>query len=168
MSAPLDVVLVGCSATKLDRSAPARELYRGDLFQKSLAYAELTAPHVYVVSALHGLVPLDDVIAPYNRTIADIDGVRERDRWGERVIDALARRHAGAPIAVTLLVGEAYAKHLRGKLAFRRSVAFRAEYRWPHEVEPLRRMQIGERKAWLAGEIGRLKAEATARAVVSR
>lgn len=51
--------LISCSAQKLDRPAPARELYCSPLFKKSIAYAEPRCSTTYVLSALHGLVALD-------------------------------------------------------------------------------------------------------------
>lgn len=50
------VVLIGCSASKLDRAAPARELYTGRVFKASVAYAEATGAKWCVLSALHGVV----------------------------------------------------------------------------------------------------------------
>lgn len=153
----LTVVLVGCSAFKLAVPAPARELYRSDVFQKSLAYAELRSSSVYIASAFHGLVRLHRTIAPYDLTITDLSP-RNRTAWGWQVAYDLTREHPALAFHAVLLMGESYAQHIRASLM---GSGFSVE-------EPLKGMQIGERKAWLAGEIGRLQAEATARAVVSR
>ncbi|MEU3102943.1 DUF6884 domain-containing protein [Streptomyces griseoflavus] len=62
------VVIIPCGAAKLDREAPARELYTGSYHRAcARAAAALTATGgtVVILSALHGLVPLDRVLAPY-------------------------------------------------------------------------------------------------------
>jgi hypothetical protein len=58
---------VACSGKKTETAAPARELYLGQLFKKSVAYIEAVdagAPW-FILSALHALVLPDEVIAPY-------------------------------------------------------------------------------------------------------
>lgn len=65
--------LAGCSAGKLARPAPARELYTGPLFRLSLRAAEAAAGPgdvILVISALLGLIGLDELVTPYDRTMA--------------------------------------------------------------------------------------------------
>lgn len=116
MSAPVRVALVGCGKSKLAHPAPARELYVGPLFRAHLAEAEASAPHVYVVSALHGLLPLDEVVAPYDVTLSDMS-VAERAAWGKRVMDALARLYPAGSVELLVYAGQTYAKPLRDALA---------------------------------------------------
>jgi hypothetical protein len=72
--------VVPCSARKAAAPAPARDLYTGAMFTHSLAAAEALArwdrqqgreARILVLSARHGLVTLDQVIAPYDRKIGD-------------------------------------------------------------------------------------------------
>ena len=65
------IVLIGCSKSKLDHCAPARDFYQGPIFKKSLAAAEKLYPEaqIYVLSAKYGLVPIDQVICPYDETL---------------------------------------------------------------------------------------------------
>jgi len=64
-------MVVPCSGAKLDHAAPARELYTGTMTQHTLAaalheVAQLDQPaRVLILSALHGLVELDQVLEPY-------------------------------------------------------------------------------------------------------
>lgn len=90
------VVLVGCGAAKLSRPAPARELYTSNLFRLGLRYAEtIAAPErIFVLSAMHGVVDIDKVLAPYNRKLSDLGGKRDRENWGGRTIDVLVRRRS--------------------------------------------------------------------------
>lgn len=73
-----DLVLVGCVKKKLDRPAPARDLYVSDLFEKQHSYAERTGVPWFVLSAEHGLVTPDQVLAPY-----DLQLSAHRPRTGE-------------------------------------------------------------------------------------
>lgn len=137
-----DVVLLGCGKAKLDRAAPARELYTGNLFRASLRFAELRAGGgpVYIVSAEHGLVELDQVVEPYEAKLAN---AAEGEAWGEKVFDELRRRHPRQGYMV-ILAGDLYARPLR-KLA---------EKAWWNVEEPLRGLAIGGRlkllKSWNA------------------
>jgi hypothetical protein len=146
----IPVALIGCASSKLSIPAPARELYTSQLFRKSLAYALARHEHVYVVSAKHGLLELDTVVQPYDFKIDDIGGERDRDAWGERVAARLDRLHQGRPLLVTLLLGENYARYLRGEFVFRTCEGYRGA-RWPeHPREPMKGMQIGQRLRFLS------------------
>ncbi|MGW1674594.1 DUF6884 domain-containing protein [Streptomyces sp. NPDC002324] len=93
------VVVIPCSGRKLDRSAPAGEIYTGTLHRRARRTADVltsTGGTVLVLSALHGLVPLDRVIEPYDHQWSDpgsitVDELRaQADAFGladaERVI----------------------------------------------------------------------------------
>lgn len=61
--------VIPCGAGKLDREAPARELYTSDHFRRQLRAAEAACEEgdvVLVLSALYGLVELDEVLEPYD------------------------------------------------------------------------------------------------------
>jgi hypothetical protein len=67
--------VIPCGAAKQDRPAPARDLYTGPMFRHTLAAAETeaawcnangTPTRILVLSALHGLITLDEAIAPYD------------------------------------------------------------------------------------------------------
>lgn len=66
--------VVPCGAAKQDRPAPAAELYTGAHFRYVLGRVREHAAsdpdgQVVILSALHGLVQLDDVLAPYDTTM---------------------------------------------------------------------------------------------------
>ncbi len=84
----MKIGLVGCGARKLDRPAPARELYTGTLFRLASAYAERACDEWYVLSALHGLVHPDEVLSPYDLTLAGVP-VAGRWAWAAGVLDGL-------------------------------------------------------------------------------
>jgi hypothetical protein len=104
------VVLVGCSKKKLDGSHAARDLYQGALFKAALAHAERVGDETFVVSAFHGLVPLDRELDNYDRTLRT---AIERESWAYRVCSDLRGRMKRRRYAVTILAGETYAEPLR-------------------------------------------------------
>ena len=56
---PKPIYLVACVAAKLDRPAPARDLYTSPWFQKARAYVERQGGQWFVLSAKHGLIAPD-------------------------------------------------------------------------------------------------------------
>src|SRR3546814_14699200 len=68
-SSPSPVFLVACVAAKLDRPAPARDLYASPWFQKARAYVERQGGAWFILSAKHGLIAPETVIAPYAETL---------------------------------------------------------------------------------------------------
>lgn len=144
--------LVACSAQKLERPAPARELYCSPLFRKSLAYAERRCERVYVLSASHGLVELDTVVSPYDRRLG---GKKEREAWGRRVASTLIDRH-GRDVEYLVLAGRDYADPLVTGL--RTHDGFH-EDGWrgvarERIVQPLAGLQVGDRLRRLNEWIG--------------
>lgn len=79
--AELELVVIPCSADKLDQPAPARELYSSAHFRFQLehaeAYANRTGARVMILSARHGLVELDTVLAPYDQRVDELDEIDE-------------------------------------------------------------------------------------------
>lgn len=114
MSAPL--FLIACSKAKADTVSRARDLYRGDLFRKAVAYAEAEGGRWAILSALHGLVQPGATVAPYNLTLADLSPL-ERLQWGE----AVARQLPAGPLV--FLAGKLYREpilaspHMNGRRA---------------------------------------------------
>jgi hypothetical protein len=107
------IVLIACASSKQDEPAPARELYQSSLFRKSLAYAEqeLNPDAIYVLSAKHHLLPLDQEIAPYDRTLNRMSADRVR-AWADEVLDELRRVADLDNDRFTVLAGKKYRKHL--------------------------------------------------------
>src|SRR3546814_2942975 len=66
---PSPVFLVACVAAKLDRPAPARDLYASPWFQKARAYVERQGGAWFILSAKHGLIAPETVIARYDETL---------------------------------------------------------------------------------------------------
>lgn len=140
--------LVSCGASKLDHPAPAAELYTSQLFRLSLSLARASCDTVYVLSALHGLVPLDSVIAPYNRRLG---GKKDREAWARRVAGEVAFKHPKTE-SITILAGIDYAGPLRTALLTMDGYHDKDGWKgWRGEIStPLAGLTMGRRIQWLA------------------
>lgn len=141
------IALVGCSKSKLDRAAPARELYTGQLFRAALAYAESQRfDGALVLSALHGTLGLEEVVEPYDQELRTLTR-QAREDWGARVISHLGELCAnfeGDTIAVEILAPALYAEPVLLAAAHRGCV------KWPCTfTTPLAGLGIGQQGAWL-------------------
>ena len=83
------IVLISCVSMKLNCSAKASDLYISPLFKKALAYGHTLNPHnIFILSAKYHLVPLDQIINPYDLTLNDMS-TREINAWADKVIEQL-------------------------------------------------------------------------------
>lgn len=138
LSAAPDLVLVGCVKTKLDRPAPARDLYVSPLFRKARAYAEQSGAPWFILSAEHGLVSPDTVLDPYNRYLPETS--RDyRAAWGRRVVADLGR-------AAGTLAGKVVEAH--AGMAYTRAIEAGLHAAGAELVEPLAGLGLGQRLAW--------------------
>ena len=131
------VALVSCVKSKGSAPAPARELYTSQLFGGMRAYAEKVAHRWYILSAQHGLVEPNEVLAPYERTLTALSR-SERREWSrhvqERLVEVLP---PGAEIIV--LAGKPYREDL---------VPFLREHGFQVSV-PLEGLSFGRQLQWL-------------------
>lgn len=141
------IALVSCGKKKLDRPAPARHMYTSNLFRLSAEYAELAFDRWYIISAFHDLLKPDEVVEPYERSLAEMRKA-DRERWADRTAGAL-RREWGQHF--TLLAGKVYAECLGGRLRLATHEAAGPSIRGSVAgvEDPLAGLGIGERLAWL-------------------
>jgi hypothetical protein len=119
------VCFVSCGKNKASEKRPCSFLYTGDLFQKSFRLAKVSYDAVAILSAKHGMLQPDDVIAPYDLTLKTM-AKRERALWARKVSAQIIARYppeawqyvyfAGADYTQGLPTGE----HPMGKLSFGR------------------------------------------------
>lgn len=129
------VCLVACSRRKLRFAAPARHLYAGTLFRKCLRYAEaLAVDEVFVLSAKHGLLSVDQVVEPYDVTMNEMNR-DEAKVWTLHVLDQLRQAADIDRDHFLILAGEAYRRGLEEHLA--------------HVEVPMRGMGMGEQLQFL-------------------
>ena len=128
------IYLVACCDRKLREPAPARLLYRSCLFRLAREYAEAAGGRWVILSALHGVVLPEQVIAPYDVRMPSSREAAER--WAQGVASALQQLAGEHPTRFVSLCGAEYTRHL-GDLH-------------PHVIEhPLAGLAIGKRLQWL-------------------
>lgn len=142
--------LVACAAGKLDRAAPAADLYQSDWFTKARAYVESIGAPWRILSAKHGLVDPAQLLEPYDFTLAELSPIG-RLAWGEQV--ALDLHHL-APLgaSITFLAGRMYRDAVLASPCFGG---------WKASV-PMEGLGIGEQKAWLVANRAQLELELAA------
>jgi hypothetical protein len=131
------VFLVSCVAEKRASAATAKDLYISDWFVKARRYVERSGAPWSIVSAEYGLVPPDQVIDPYDRTL-NIMPVEERRRWARRVINQLTERKPDV-MHVIFLAGARYREFLAEHF---QSQGITVEI-------PMEGLRIGEQLSWL-------------------
>lgn len=139
--------LVSCTKAKLSCPAAARELYSPSaLFRGALGVLSGRADAVYVLSAKYGLLPLDQVVAPYDQTLKDADRA-DRAAWAASVFAALQRRHGASFQGITFEfhAGEAY-RHPLEELLVGAGAACTC---------PVQGLAMGERLAFYAGRLAK-------------
>jgi hypothetical protein len=131
------VYLVSCVVRKRERECAARDLYISDWFRKARRYAEASGRPWFILSAEHGLVGPDQVIAPYERTLNTMR-VAARRAWAKRVAGQLAGATADLS-RVVFLAGARYREFLAEHLAGRGIEV----------TVPMEGLRIGEQLSWL-------------------
>lgn len=111
------IVLISCVKRKLDVPARAADLYTSTLFRLNLAYAHQLQPHaIYILSARYGLLELDQVIEPYEKTLNTM-GEYEKRVWAQQVLASLRRKADLNTDRFIFLAGVNYRKYLIPHLA---------------------------------------------------
>jgi len=157
-------VIVGCGSAKRDRELepgtlrvkryPAKDLYTSTYFQKKRAYAETVGDQWIILSALHGLLPPDEQIKPYDVSIDDLDDDR-LDRLAHRIGMTLIEwieweRGEGRDVdEVVVLAGRSYLDPLRERDVFQAGVDVPVSF--PFQQNDLD--GIGEQMGWLADRV---------------
>jgi hypothetical protein len=131
------VYLISCTRTKRSVPGPARDLYRSRWFQKAVAVAERQARAWYIVSAEHGLVEPERILAPYDQNLTDLSEPDIR-HWATRIAETLAQRTQSGD-EVVILGENSYSAPLRSPLE---AAGLRVK-------EPFRYRNKEERASWL-------------------
>lgn len=105
-------------------------MYLSPLFKLSLRYARSLGPdEIFVLSAKHGLVDLQQELEPYDLTLNEMPA-KEVERWAGRVLDRLRDAADLEKDRIVFIAGERYRKYLLTKVA--------------HPEVPLRGLGIGQ------------------------
>jgi hypothetical protein len=107
-----NIILIACVKSKLGHPAQAKDLYISTLFKSNLAYAKSLKPDaIYILSAKHGLLELDQVIAPYEMTLNKISE-SEKKTWAKQVLADLSCKADLQKDQFIFLAGINYRKYL--------------------------------------------------------
>jgi len=76
------IVLLMCGKNKLPHPAKAEDLYTSPRFIESMNYAKslTTQNNIYILSAKHGLLTLEQEVAPYDKSVYDMSS-QEKKAW---------------------------------------------------------------------------------------
>lgn len=103
--------LIACGKAKRTVPAMAKDLYIGSLFQMARRVVELRCREWGILSAKHGLLAPDRVIAPYDMTLQDFTKA-EREAWTERTREQIRTKWDQG--SILLLAGSRYASAVDG------------------------------------------------------
>ena len=133
------VTLISCVSKKLNFKSKAKDLYQSSLFKKNLAYAKLiNSDEIYILSAKYGLLKLDEIIEPYDKTLNKMN-LSEKIKWSNEVFQKLQEYETISSTNFIFLAGENYRKYLVEKL--------------PHYEVPMKGLQIGKQLQFLTEKL---------------
>jgi hypothetical protein len=131
--------LVGCVKSKAAETKPARDLYTSPLFRGARRAVERTCDTWLILSAAHGLVSPDRLLAPYEKTLNSASPSSRRE-WAAQVLQQIDERLGPlGGVEFELHAGSAYLDFglIDGLLERGASV-----------VNPLQGMSMGKRLAY--------------------
>ena len=103
------IVFVGCGATKRKKPCKAEDMYIGQYFKQCMLYAKTLTKNnnIYILSAKYGVLPLNKVIEPYNKTLKTMSK-KEIKEWASMVVTQLQELHITSNTPVTFICGKNY------------------------------------------------------------
>lgn len=106
------IVLISCVKQKLQYRAKAKDLYTSNYFKRNLQYAISLSPDgIYVLSAKHDLLDLEQEIEPYDLTLNSMRTAEIID-WANRVLRQLESVASLEETEFIFLGGDKYRKYL--------------------------------------------------------
>jgi cytoplasmic iron level regulating protein YaaA (DUF328/UPF0246 family) len=106
------IVFIGCVKNKKSYTTKACELYDSTFFKKCLQYAKSLNPdNIYILSAKYGMINLEDVIQPYDKTLNSMSKA-ERFEWYTMVHNQMVQHNIDFNEEVVWLCGDKYRKDL--------------------------------------------------------
>jgi hypothetical protein len=138
---PTTIVLISGGKQQAGTSQAARVLFTSPLFQTSVKYADHIQKPWYIVSAGHGLVKPEEILAPLPRGFSEFS-LPERTTWVNLVSQELSQVLKPGD-CVILLAGKTCCQLLEDPI---RALACGLE-------TPLVGKKIGEQLAWLKKEL---------------
>lgn len=131
----------------MEKKAKAKDLYISLLFKSSLTYANRQNPDkIFILSALHHLLPIEEEIEPYNVTLSNVPKAKRRPGlkiltpeekidWGKKVLVQLSEQTDLKNDEFIILAGHEYIKPIVNSIT--------------HFTNPLNGLRQGERIKYL-------------------
>ena len=133
------IVLISCSSKKSAHKQKAEDLYISPLFRLSLAYAKKLKPNkIFILSAKHGLVNLNDKIAPYNETLNN-KSASDIKVWAEKVVTDLGKMVNLKSDMFVFFAGKKYREYILPNIEY-------------YKI-PLKGLRIGEQLKYLKNKL---------------
>lgn len=131
------IVLISCVSQKLSHRAKAKDLYVSTLFRLNLKYAKILKPDaIYILSAKHGLLSLEQEVEPYEQTLNTMRSAEIKE-WASKVVAQIDKVASLEDAEFTFLAGDKYRKYLLPHIK--------------NPVIPLKGLRIGEQLQRLKG-----------------
>lgn len=137
------LIIIGCGKDKLDRRAPAQDLYTGQLFQARRAYAEAQGHPWMIISAKYGLLLPTEEIDPYDLSLGST-GRLYKELLRRLVATQWRQLPYAGPAGVELHAGRPYRWLLYESICD----TYPRPCDAPDFTIPLDGMGIGEQKRW--------------------
>jgi hypothetical protein len=112
------VVLIGSAGGTASAPLPAARLFESAGFARARDHAAASGHPWFVVTAKHGLLDPDDVVAPFDLQLGD-QSIGYRTAWGEWVVAQLGDRLRLEGVTLEVHGGVDFAQPLRGPMARR-------------------------------------------------
>lgn len=128
------IAFISCVKTKQNHPCKAQEMYISDLFKKSLKYAKQHADKIYILSAKYGLLKLDEIICPYEKTLNGLSEY-EKKKWAYKVFKQFIDGGGNNNEPCMFICGKNYRKYLMQK--------------FPNAKAPLKDLSFGNQLKWL-------------------
>jgi hypothetical protein len=105
------LIITSCTARKGSAPAPARDLYLGEQHRRIMAGIRRAQVPIdlWIFSALHGPIPGDEVIEPYDVTFATMHPADRRARKGWMAFRLRGLLARGGYTSAIVALGKAYA-----------------------------------------------------------
>ena len=104
---------ISCTLEKQDQRCKAEDMYKSRVFKASLELArKRKCSPIYILSAKHHLLKLDDVISPYGEYLGNFSEDKKKE-WADKVIKEMKDAHIDFNAKTLFFAGEDYIKHLR-------------------------------------------------------
>jgi hypothetical protein len=106
------IVLISCVSQKLSQRAKVKDLYVSTLFKLNLEYAKKLEPDdIFILSAKHGLLSLEQEIEPYEQTLNNMPA-QEVKQWANQVLEEICKKCSIDETTFIFLAGERYRRYL--------------------------------------------------------